>query len=136
MKVEFENYIIICTTLMRNYLDFLEEESTIGILLGSTEAIYHNIEIEKKKTEKESKKYMRDAVGFVTNEHVTRISTKCRQYILAYNTFGVNDDILTYLQDSGMLHQQDINSPKYSHPGEGEDQKGVEGVIPFKAIPW
>ena len=128
VKPEFKRYIL--RTLMKECVDFREEESAMEVLLstlslkqqgqpniqlltspkyhcelagegiefcwGLQKRFYRNIEIERKKTKKEFEKCVRDAVGFVRNEHVTRFSAKCRRYMMAYNAFDTNGDPLTY----------------------------------------
>ncbi len=43
---------------------------------------------------------VRDAVRFVRKEHVIRFACVCRHYMMTYNTFDKNGDVLTYLQGS------------------------------------
>ena len=63
---------------------------------GLQKDVYCNITVDKKKTKKEFDKCVRDAVEFVEQQHVTRFSSKCRHYIITYNTSDANSNPLTY----------------------------------------
>ena len=128
IKPQYEKYVL--RTLMKNCLDFLEEESAMEVLLstlstkqqnqpsirlltspkyhcelagegiefcwGLQKRFYRNIPIKRKNTKKEFAKCVRDAVEFVRKEHVIRFAGMCRRYMMAYNAFDENGDVLTY----------------------------------------
>ena len=74
---------------------------------------------------------MKDELGFVRIEHYVIYAAKCTHYMKVYNAFDKKWHH-AYLYSNGVLHQEDEDSPKYYWPGEGGDQKGLEGVMPLK----
>ena len=63
---------------------------------GLTKRFYRSIKIEEKRTKEKFQKMVRESILFVKMKHVINFGEKCRRYMMAYNAYDSNGDLLTY----------------------------------------